>query len=311
MASPEFAALRSAIAAAAAKSGSSSDRFDVAAMRAASQSSPWPIPDDCRVVEVDANGVTAHWLLAAGSDPSRRVLYLHGGGWVAGGFGSHGSHAARVSAATGCAVLFPEFRLAPEHPFPAALDDAHAAYRYLLEHGPGGASRAQAAFLGGDSGGGGLALALALRLRDGGEPLPHAVFTFSAVTDLTCSGETMRTRAAVDPLINPALVPVAAAHYLGDADPRAPWISPVFGDFTGLPPLLLQVGDAEVMLDDSARVAERARRAGVDARLEVWPEMIHGFQLWAAVLPEARTALEQAGRFVRSFGPAAGGAQNE
>jgi acetyl esterase/lipase len=229
------------------------------------------------------------------------VRYRHGGGWGAGGFGSHGSHTARVSAATGCAVLFPELRLAPEHPFPAAQDDALAAYRHLLEHGPEQRARASAVFCGGDSGGGGLALALLLRLRDQREPLPDAAFTFSAVTDLTCSGESMRTRAAVDPLINPALVPVAAACYLGGADPRAPWISPVFGDYTGLPPLLLQVGDAEVMLDDSVRVVERARRAGVDARLEVWPEMIHGFQLWAPVLPEARSALEQAGRFVRAF----------
>jgi epsilon-lactone hydrolase len=301
MASPELEALRSAILAAAAKSGSSSDRFDVAAMRAAAQASPWPIPDDCRTVEVEADGVPAHWLVAAGSDPARRLLYLHGGGWVAGGLGSHGSHAARVSAATGCAVLFPEFRLAPEHPFPAALDDSLVAYGYLLERGPDGPARPSAVFCGGDSGGGGLALALLLRLRDGGDRLPDAAFTFSAVTDLTCSGESMKTRAAVDPLINPALVSVAAALYLGDADPRDPHVSPVFGDFKGLPPLLLQVGDAEVMLDDSVRVAERARGAGVDAHLDVWPEMFHGFQLWAPVLPEGREALEHVGRFVRSF----------
>jgi acetyl esterase/lipase len=302
MASKEFEGLRAAILAAGARSGSSSDRFDVAAMRAAAQSSPWPLPDDCRVTEVDAGGVPSYRVVAAGSDPARRLLYLHGGGWVAGGFGSHGSHAARVSAATGCAVLFPEFRLAPEHPFPAALDDALAAYRFLLEHGGEGSAPAVAVFCGGDSGGGGLALALLLRLRDGGVRLPDAAFTFSAVTDLTCSGLSMRTRADVDPLINPALVPVAAAHYLGGADPRDPLVSPVFGDYRGLPPLLLQVGDVEVMLDDSARVAARASAADVDARLEVWPEMIHGFQLWAPVLPEAREALARVGGFVRSFG---------
>lgn len=302
MASLELHALRAAIGASAAKSGSRGDTFDVAAMRAAAQAPPWPIPADCRVVVVDAGGVPSHWLFAAGSDPARRVLYLHGGGWVAGGFATHGPHAAAVSAATGCAVLLPEYRLAPEHPFPAALDDASAAFRFVRVHGPDGAARAAAVFCGGDSGGGGLALALLLRLRDRGEPLPDAAFTFSAVVDLTCSGESMRTRAAADPLINPALVPVAASHYLGGADPREPLISPVFGDFTGLPPLLLQVGDAEVMLDDSVRVAERARAAGVDARLEVWPEMIHGFQLWAPVLPEGREALARVGDWVRSVG---------
>ena len=230
MASKEFEELRDAIAAAAAKSQSAGDRFDVAAQRAAAQSAPWPIPDECRVEAVDAEGVPCYWVRAADSDPQRRILYLHGGGWVAGGFGSHGSHVARVSVATGCSVLFPEFRLAPEHPFPAALDDALAAYRLLGEPGLEGRGRALACFVGGDSGGGGLALALLLALRDRGESLPSAAFAFSAVTDLTCSGESMRTRAASDILINPKIVPEAAALYLGAADPRSPLVSPVFGD---------------------------------------------------------------------------------
>ena len=299
MASKEFEELRGAIAAAAARSQSSGDRFDVEAQRAAAASSPWPIPDDCGVEPVDAGGVPSYWVRAAGSDPRRRILYLHGGGWVAGGFASHGSHGARVSAATGCTVLFPEFRLAPEHPFPAALDDALAAYRFLREHGPDGRERALASFVGGDSGGGGLALALLLAWRDRGETLPEAAFALSAVTDLTCSGESMQTRAAADPLINPKIVPEAAALYLGAADPRSPLVSPVFGDGRGLPPLLLQVGDAEVMLSDSTRFAERWRRAGVDVTLEVWPEMFHGFALWAPLLPEGREALEHVGRFIR------------
>jgi acetyl esterase/lipase len=299
VASREADALRAAIAEAAAKARSSGDRFDVAAQRAAAQSSPWPIPDDCSTRALRADAVPCHWIRAAGSDPDRRILYLHGGGWVAGGFASHGSHAARISAATGCAVLFPEFRLAPEHPFPAALDDALAAWRRMQEEGIEGRRPARASFVGGDSGGGGLALALLLALRDLGEPLPAAAFTFSAVTDLTCSGESMRTRAASDIVINPKIVPEAAALYLGGADPRSPLVSPVFGDPSGLPPLLLQVGDAEVMLSDSTRVAERARRAGVDVTLEVWPEMFHSFPLWAPLLPEGREALEHVGRFLR------------
>jgi acetyl esterase/lipase len=302
LASPELAALRAAIAAASARSGSSGAHFDVAAQRAAAAASPWPIPDDCEVGGADAGGVPAHWLRAPGSDAARRILYLHGGGWVAGGFGSHGSHAARLSAATGCAVLLPEFRLAPEHPFPAALDDALAAWRWLRGHGPSGPGSAAVLFVGGDSGGGGLALSLLLALRDAGEPLPAAAFAFSAVTDLTCSGASTKTRAEADIVIHPALVPVAAALYAGGADLRNPLLSPLFGDAAGLPPLLLQVGDDEVVLDDSTRFAERARKAGVDVTLEVWPEMFHSFQLCAPALPEGRQALERVGRFLRRHG---------
>jgi acetyl esterase/lipase len=302
VASREFESLRAALAEAAAASGTSGDRFDVDALRAASRASPWPVPDDCATTPADAGGVPAHWLCAPGSDAGRRVLYLHGGGFVAGGFGSHGSHAARLSAATGCAVLLPEFRLAPEHPFPAALDDALASFRWMRSTGPAGPAPAAALFAGGDSGGGGLALALLLALRDGGEALPDAAFAFSPVVDLTGSGESMRTRAAADPIVNPRLVPQAAALYLGGADPRAPLASPLFGDLRGLPPLLIQVGDAEVFLSDSTRLADRAREAGVDVTLEVWPEMVHGFPLFAPVLPEGREALARVGRFLRRVG---------
>jgi monoterpene epsilon-lactone hydrolase len=299
MASKEFASLRDSIVEAAARSRSSGERFDVEAQRAAAQSSPWPIPADCATSALRAGGVPAYWVAASGSSPERRILYLHGGGWVAGGFGSHGSHAARLAAATGCAVLFPEFRLAPEHPFPAALEDARSAYHWMRQHGPDGARPASAVFVGGDSGGGGLALALLLALRDRREPLPAAAFAFSAVTDLTCSGGSMQTRAAHDIVINPKIVPEAAALYCGAADPRSPLVSPLFGEPAGLPPLLLQVGDAEVMRSDSTRFAERARAAGVDVELEVWPEMFHSFQLCAPVLPEGREALEHVARFVR------------
>jgi epsilon-lactone hydrolase len=299
VASQEFAALRAAIVEAAARSGSSGDRFDVAAQRAAAATSPWPIPEDCVVAGAEAGGVPGHWLCAPDSDPARRILYLHGGGWVAGGFGSHGSHAARLSAATGCVVLLPEFRLAPEHPFPAALEDALAAWRWLRLQGPRGDEAASVLFAGGDSGGGGLVLSLLLALREGGEALPAAAFAFSPVTDLSCSGASFASRAAADIVINPALVPLAAALYAGVADRRAPLLSPLFGDLAGLPPLLLQVGDAEVMLDDSTRFAARAREAGVEVTLEVWPEMFHSFQLCAPALPEGQQALDRVGRFLR------------
>jgi epsilon-lactone hydrolase len=299
MPSKEFESLRAAIVDAAARSGTSSDRFDVEALRAQSKSSPWPIPDDCTTTPVDAGGVPSYWVHAAQSDPQRRILYLHGGGWVAGGFGSHGSHAARIAASTGCVVLFPEFRLAPEHPYPATLEDATAAYRWMMNHGPDRPEAASAVFAGGDSGGGGLVLTLLLILRDSGTRLPAAAFTFSAVTDLTCSGDSMTTRAAADIMVNPKIVPDAVAVYCGSADRRSPRLSPLFGDLSGLPPLLIQVGDAEVFLSDSTRFAERAQVAGVDVTLEVWPEMFHSFQLFAPVLPEGRDALKHVGEYIR------------
>jgi len=302
VASREFESLRAAILEAAARSKSSGERFDVEAQRAAARESPWPIPPDCAVHPVRANGVPCYWVQAPGSDPARRILYLHGGGWVAGGFGSHGSHVARLSATSGCAILFPEFRLAPEHPFPAALDDARTAYAWMQAHGPAGARAPSASFVGGDSGGGGLALSLLLARRDRGEALSAAAFTFSAVTDLTCSGESMRTRAAADIIINPAIVPEAAALYRGGADPCDPLLSPVFGDLGGLPPLYLVVGDAEVMRSDSTRIADAARAASVPVVLDVWPEMFHSFPLWAPVLPEGREALERVGAWIRRRG---------
>lgn len=303
MASPEFEALEARIREAAERSGARGARLDVEKMRSAARS-PWPIPSACHAWEVRACGVRSHWVCARGSDPGRRLLYLHGGGYVAGGFASHGTFAALLSEAAGCPVLLPEYRLAPEHRFPAALDDAVAAYRFMLENGPAGPGPAAAAFAAGDSSGGGLALALLLALRDGGGRLPDAALAFSPFTDLTCSGESMRTRAAADVAVGPELVPEAAALYCGGAARDAPLVSPLFGELAGLPPLLLQVGDSEVLLSDSTRFAERAGAAGVDVSLDVWPEMFHGFQLWAPILPEGERALRRAAAFIR--GRAAG-----
>jgi acetyl esterase/lipase len=253
----------------------------------------------------DVAGVPCEWLLAKGSDADRRLLYIHGGGWTSGGLDSHRPLSARISVATGCAVLAVDYRLAPEHPFPAGLDDCLATYRWLREHGPNGQATARSVFVAGDSAGGNLTLALLLALKQRGLPLPNAAVPISPATDFLATGDSYRTRAARDPILKggPEAIRLLSAIYLqGKAQPEDPLVSPLYGDYKGLPPLLLHVGDAEVLLDDSTRVAETARRAGVDVTLEVWPEMPHVWHAFAPYLPEASQAIEQIGAFVRKHG---------
>jgi acetyl esterase/lipase len=199
-------------------------------------------------------------------------------------------------------VLNLDYRLAPESPFPAAAEDALAAYHWMLENSPAGIGRAVQLFIAGDSAGGGLALATMMALRDAGDPMPSACVTMSAWTDLAVTGATLETRAAVDPIIpgNPEAMRQMVSAYLGTADPRTPFASPLYGDFSGLPPLLMQVGDDEVLLDDTLRVAERARAAGVDVTLHVEPGAFHVYQWLAPDAPESHAALEQIGAFVRA-----------
>jgi len=260
---------------------------------------------DADVRRTAAPGVPCEWLLAKGADPDRRLLYIHGGGWTAGGLDSHRPLSARISAASGCAVLAVDYRLAPEHPFPAGLDDCVATYRWLRENGPNGAAPARSVFVAGDSAGGNLTLALLHALKQRGLPLPNAAVPISAATDFLATGDSFRTRAERDPIIGggPEAIRTLGAIYLqGRAKPEDPLASPLYGDFRGLPPLLVQVGDAEVLLDDSTRVAEKARAAGVDVTLEVWPDMPHVWHAFAPFLPEASRAIEQLGAFVRKHG---------
>lgn len=253
-------------------------------------------PDGVTCTPVDAGGVSAEWSAAAGVDEAKVVLYVHGGGYVMGSAGSHRDMTGRLSKAAGARVLSLNYRLAPEHPFPAPVDDAVAAYRWLLAQGisPGNVAIA------GDSAGGGLAIATLLALRDAGEPLPAAGIGISPWVDMEGTGESMTTRAAVDPVVQKEGLLGMAKLYLGDADPKSPLAAPLHADLGGLPPLLLQVGDAETLLDDSTRLAKKARAAGVDVTLKVWDEMPHVWHLFAPILPEGRQAIDEIGSFVQA-----------
>lgn len=252
-----------------------------------------PLPEGVRYEPVDAGGVAAEWITPAAVD-NRTVLYLHGGGYVIGSIGSHRAMIARIAIAARARALAVDYRLAPEHPYPAAVDDATAAYRWLLAQGIEPARVAIA----GDSAGGGLTAAALLALRDAGDALPAAGVCISPWLDLACTAETMRTKAADDPVLTPERLRRWAGQYLNGADARTPVASPLYGDLSGLPPLLVQVGTAEVLLDDSLRFAERARAAGVDITLEPWDEMIHIWPIFF-MLPESQQAIERAGAWLR------------
>ena len=254
-----------------------------------------PVPDDVQVTEVSAGGVPAHWLTAPGAGPGRVLLFLHGGGYELGSLRSDGELAARLGRASGMRVLFPEYRLAPEHPFPAAIDDVLAAWRWLRTQGLDAASLAVA----GDSAGGGLAAALLVATRDAGQALPAAAVLMSPTVDLTSSGASMTERADQDPISTPAMLRQFAAGYLAGADPTTPLASPLFASLAGLPPLLIQVGTADLLLSDSERLAAAAAQAGVDVTLQVGEGLPHVYQLLLGT-PEAAAATEQIGKFLRA-----------
>ena len=238
-------------------------------------------------------------MTVAESDPNRRLLYVHGGGYVIGSAVTHRRLCEDIARAGGCAVLNLDYRLAPEHPFPAAVEDAIEGFKFLQSNGPNGAGAAESTFVAGDSAGGGLTLATLLAARDQGVDQPNAAIGISAWTDLAITGETIQTRADADPLItDSAMVSGMAAQYLGDAAADDPLASPLYADYAGLPPLLLQVGDAEILLSDTTRVAEKARAAGVDVVEEVWDEMFHVWHAFAPMLPEGQAAIDRIGEFI-------------
>jgi phosphinothricin tripeptide acetyl hydrolase len=255
----------------------------------------FPTPADVKVETVTAPERPAEWLTPPGARQDAVVLYLHGGGYVIGSPRSHRHLAAAIARAAGTRALLLEYRLAPEHPFPAALEDAVAAYRWLLGHGIAAARIVVA----GDSAGGGLTMATLVALRERGLPRPAGAVCISPWVDLTNSAASYRTKAAADPIVTQEGIGLMTRAYIGDADPRRPLVSPLFADLRDLPPLLVHVGSDEVLLDDAVGLAERARKAGVDVTLEEWPGMIHVWHWFLPMLDEAERAVAAIGRFVQ------------
>lgn len=257
----------------------------------------WPAASDIKLQAVDIHGMPGEWSLAPGGNSRRALLYFHGGGYCSGSILSHRRLVSEAGRAAGVRTLAVEFRLAPEHPFPAALDDALTAWRFLRRQG----LEARHIAIGGDSAGGGLSVVLANRLRAADEERPGCLWLVSPWTDLTMSGETMTTKDAVDPLIHKAyLGELADAYVPAGMDRRDPRLSPLFATLHGLPPTLIQVGGDETLQSDSTRFATAAGAANAPVTLEVWPHMIHAWHLWNAGLEPGRRALASAGAFIRS-----------
>jgi epsilon-lactone hydrolase len=251
-------------------------------------------PRGTTTVAIDAGGVAAERVATPASRPDRHILYLHGGSYLVGWPALYRDLTWRIASACRATVLCIAYRLAPEHPFPAALDDAVTAYRWLLARG---ADPRHVAFMG-DSAGGGLVFATLLRLRDEGAALPAAAVAVSPWTDLALGGASFTANAAVDPMIPVELAPRAVELYLAGADPRHPYASPLYGDPSGLPSSLILVGGDDVLHDDAVRMAEKMRAAGCEVALEVWPRMWHVWTMLARVMPEAREAVARIGAFV-------------
>jgi sialidase-1 len=274
--------------------------FDLEGLRSGMGARQQPNVAGVKLAKVDVAGIAGEWVVAQGADPDVRLLYLHGGGWVSGSGGNYLPLAAEISAAAKCAVLLIDYRLAPEHPFPAGLDDCVAAHQWMMSHGPDGsngseaASDAKATFVAGDSAGGNLTLATLLALKARKLPYPVGAIAISPATDFTLASDSLRS--VDDPIISSRTMPEFRSRYLGKADARDPLASPVFGDYQGLPPILIQSGDEEMLRDDSIRVAIKARGDGVPVELEVWPGMMHVFQIRG--LPESRDAVRRIGDFV-------------
>jgi len=252
------------------------------------------VPHNVSVVPVAMGGVPCEWITNDGTDQDRVLMYLHGGGYVFGGLDSHRDIGWRLAEASRMRVLLVDYRLAPEHPFPAALEDVTACYRALMEQG----FRPSHVAIGGDSAGGGLAVATMVNLKNLGLSLPNGCILLSPWTDLSASGDSIAQNAAADPMISGNALEKMAAFYLGERDRRAPLASPLFADLTGLPPTLIHVGSTEMLLSDSQRLADKLREAGGEVLLDVWPKMPHVFQVFASRIPEGKRAIAQLGEFL-------------
>jgi acetyl esterase/lipase len=249
-----------------------------------------------RVEADEITGLYVEWLTPKTRMDGKLLLYLHGGAYVIGGCDMHRQMVSHIARAGRIRALLPEYRLAPEHRFPAAIDDAVAVFKSLLDMG----IQAEDIVFAGESAGGGLALATLLALRDAGDPLPAAAVLLSPFLDLTGSGDSMRTRATQDPWFRAQDLPIVANLYCEPHQRRFPLVSPVFADIEGLPPMFVQVGDDEILLSDSERITDACIAAGIEVELEVWPEMWHVFQVFVGNMPESRQAIDNVGRYIRS-----------
>jgi len=256
----------------------------------------WPVAEDVKLEPVDLGGIPCEWSSVPGADPSRVLMFFHGGGYCSGSIMSHRRMATEAGRAGGLRTLAVGYRLAPEHPFPAALEDARTVWRRLLKEG----CAAKHIAVGGDSAGANLTLALADELKRAGEDLPGCLWLASPWTDLAMSGRTLLSKSAVDPLIHKEyLEELASAYAPAEMDRKDPRLSPLYADLKGLPPILIQVGSAETLLDDAVRFAAAAGEADVSVTLEIWPHMIHAWPLWNARLEPGRRALAHLGVFLR------------
>jgi monoterpene epsilon-lactone hydrolase len=253
-----------------------------------------PPAEDMTLAPVDAGGVPAEWSSADVADSGRVVIYFHGGAYVMGSIATHRNLVAHIARRSGARVLNVDYRLGPEHPFPAAVEDAVAAYRFVLASGVPAARVAIA----GDSAGGGLTAACLVALRDAGETLPGAAVCISPWLDLSQSFGSWQSKAELDPMLEVEQIQTCADAYLDGADPKTPTASPIFADLQGLPPLLVQVGTSETLLDESIEFTKRAKAAGVDATIDVAQDMVHVWHAFADLLPEGREALDDLAAFL-------------
>lgn len=257
---------------------------------------PYPQPPDVSWEVVDADGVPCEWNTPEDCAEGRTIVYYHGGGYGIGSVESHRGLCSNLARATRSRVLSVDYRLAPEHPFPAALEDALTAHRWAHAQGADPAKTA----IGGDSAGGGLTVAALVALRDAGDPLPAAGLCLSPWVDMTGSNPRIADVAPRDPMLSPTALQVFAQAYLAGGDPKAPTASPLFADLEGLPPLLIQAGTAEILIGEIEEFAAKAQAAGVDVQLEVWDDMMHVWQTFADIVPEGRQALADIGAYVEA-----------
>lgn len=254
------------------------------------------LPEGTNIKAVIVKNIAAEWVSTQNASKRNMILYFHGGGLTMGSSITHRKLAAYIAHSTNLPLLVHNYPLAPENPYPAALNYSEAVYMWLIDHG----FKAENILFGGDSSGGGLALSLLLLLKSKGLPLPRAAFLLSTMLDYTLSGETIKSCAQADPVIFEEDLRLTANHYCGNASADNPFISPIYGELENLPPLLIQAGSDEMLLSDSIRLADKASAAGVEVQLDIWNEMWHVFQSQAEKVPEAMLAIEKIGQFTKA-----------